>query len=135
MLVPVASWLNAGADDYIRNRAITQARQYQNPNGSLSSNYFLRSGSAADLAEALGSSGHTLELLTLSLTDSELTDPWVVHATNYLCEVFERTEGIALECGALYHAVHALILYRERVYGPRSFEMPQAIPEDVAPSI
>lgn len=125
----------AEAEEIVREKAITQARQYQNRDGSFSSNYFLRSGVAADLAETLGSSGHTLEFMTLSLTESELSEPWVMHATNYLSGVFERTEGIALECGALYHAAHALILYRQRVYGPRDFEMPSGTPEDVAPSI
>src|SRR5690606_34109841 len=125
----------AGAEEFVRDKAITQARQYQNRDGSFSSNYFLRSGVAADLAETLGSSGPTLEFMTLPLTESELSEPWVMHATDYLSEVFERTEGIALECGALYHAAHALILYRQRVYGPREFEMPSGTPEDVAPSI
>ena len=29
--------------------------------------------------------------------------------------------GRLVECGALFHDAHALVLYREKVYGPRTF--------------
>lgn len=109
------------ADERIQE-AITKAQQYQNPNGSLSSNYFLRPGNSPDLAEDIGTTGHTLEFLSLSLTEEQLRQPWVARAAQHMCKVFEQTEGAPLECGALYHAAHGLVLYRQRVFGPREYK-------------
>ncbi|EAQ82290.1 hypothetical protein [Blastopirellula marina] len=109
------------ADERIQE-AITKARDYQNPNGSLSSNYFGRPGSSPDLAEDIGTTGHTLEFLSLSLTEDQLREPWVARAAQHMCKVFEQTEGAPLECGALYHAAHGLVLYRQRAFGPREYK-------------
>ncbi|MBI1247496.1 ADP-ribosylation factor-directed GTPase activating protein isoform b [bacterium] len=103
------------------DESVVNARQYQNSNGALSVNYFQRPGVSPDLAENLGTSGHTLEFLSISLSDEQLKEEWVRRSVSYLCEVFERTESVSLECGALYHAAHGLALYRQRVYGPREF--------------
>lgn len=113
-------WADAEA---LIQESITTARQYQNPNGALSVNYFQRPGSSPDLAENLGTTGHTLEFLSIALDDEQLKEEWVRRAASYQCEVFERTEQVSLECGALYHAAHGLVLYRERVYGPREYSV------------
>lgn len=110
----------AGARELIEE-GIKTAQSYQNPNGSFSTNYFLRSGSSPDLAEDLSTTGHTLEFLALSRTEEELKEEWMMRAADHMCEVFEKTEGIPLECGALYHAAHGLALYRERMFGPREY--------------
>lgn len=106
----------AAAEQLIQ-QSIEDARKFQNPNGALSVNYFARAGSSPDLAENLGTTGHTLEFLSISLDDQQLQEEWVRRAASYLCEVFERTEEVSLECGALYHAAHGLALYRNRAYG------------------
>lgn len=110
------------ADDFIRNAAET-ARKHQNPDGSFSSNYFLRPGASPDLSIALSTTGHTLEFLTYALTDEELRQPWVQRAAQRLCEMFHATQDYPLECGGLYHSVHGLVLYRQRLFGPRSYEL------------
>ena len=45
--------------------------------------------------------------------------PWVTRAVMHLVGCFEKTQDFDLECGALYHAAHALELYRTRRFGPR----------------
>lgn len=100
---------------------IELARRYQNPDGSFSTRYFAGPGSSPDLAQNLGTTGHTLEFLTLALTDEQLREPWVQRAVVSLCDLFQRTRSIPLECGALYHAAHGLVVYRERIFGPRSY--------------
>ena len=102
-------------------QAIADARRYQNPDGSLSTRYFESPGSSPDLAQNLGSTGHTLEFLALALTDEQLREPWVRNAAVYLCDVFRLTRDVPVECGVLYHAAHGLILYRGRMFGPRSY--------------
>jgi hypothetical protein len=111
-------WSRAEA---IIQEAIASAREYQNPDGSFSTRYFQGPGSSPDLAQNLGTTGHILEFLALALTDQQLQEPWVQRAAANLCELFRRTMEVPLECGALYHAAHGLVLYRERVFGPRDY--------------
>jgi hypothetical protein len=99
--------------------AVEMAKQHQLPSGAFSVNYFERSTNSVDLAEHLGATGHTLEFLSLALTDEQIHEPWVRRAAIHLCELFKKTESIELECGALYHAAHGLVLYRQRLFGPR----------------
>lgn len=107
-------------DDKIRE-CIEKARQYQSPDGSLSSNYLQRPGKSADLASSMGSAGHVMELLATAMTKEELQQPWVKRAAYKVTELFRKTKPIDMECGALFHAAHGLILYREKMYGPRTF--------------
>jgi hypothetical protein len=109
--------------DRIR-QCVEDAHKYQNPDGSLSSNYFLRPGTSADLAVAMGSAGHTMEFLATALNKDELQQDWVVAAVQDVCKLFRKTKPIDVECGALFHAAHGLVLYREKVYGPRTFGSP-----------
>jgi hypothetical protein len=110
----------AAADERVR-WAIGQAKKYQLPSGGFSVHYFDRPSSSPDLAEHLGATGHTLELVSLALDDEELAAPWVARAANFLCDIFEKTKSLDLECGALYHAARGLILYRTRRFGPRDY--------------
>jgi hypothetical protein len=103
--------------------AIRQARDFQNPSGAFSTQFFQRSANSANLDEHLAATGHTLEFLSFALPKSELDQPWVRRAVGYLCRLLERTRHIDLECGALYHAAHGLVLYRMKVYGPRETDV------------
>lgn len=100
---------------------VQRARRFQNPDGSLSSNYFARPGKSADLAVCMGSAGHLLEFLAAALDAQQLQQPWVQRATLDVCKLFRKTKPVDVECGALFHAAHGLVLYREKVYGRRSF--------------
>ncbi len=106
--------------------AQARAREYQNPDGSFSAHYFQRPGGSADVTQVLGSSGHVFEFLTLAMTDEQVREPWMKRAAVRMCEILEQTKDIPLECGALYHATHGLVLYRARLFGPREFRLPSA---------
>jgi hypothetical protein len=73
------------------------------------------------MALVLGSSGHILEFLMVAMTDEQLNQPQIRLAVRQLCGLFRDTQQMSLECGALYHAAHGLLLFRERVYGPREY--------------
>jgi hypothetical protein len=103
------------------DKCVEDARKYQNADGSLSSNYFLRPGTSADLAICMGSAGHTMEFLATALDKDKLQEEWVVRAVKDVCKLFRKTKPVDVECGALFHAAHGLVLYREKVYGPRTF--------------
>lgn len=110
------------------------ARKFQNADGSLSSNYFGRPGKAADLAVAMGSAGHVMEFLATSMSKEELEQPWVKRAVLDVCKTFRKTKAVDVECGALFHAAHGLVLYREKVFGPRSFGAASPVAETAAAS-
>jgi len=101
--------------------AIETAQQFQQPDGSFSTNYFSRPGTSADLALRINTTGHTLEFLSLSLPPERLSEPWVEQAVAQLCKLFQKTKPIPLECGSLYHAAHGLMEYRERRFGPWTY--------------
>lgn len=94
---------------------VEAAREYQNADGSFSTNYLARGGATSDLAQILGTSGHVIEFLAIHLPDDRLREPWVERAVEQMASVFDKTRGFDLECGALYHAAHGLVLYRNRL--------------------
>jgi hypothetical protein len=69
----------------------------------------------------MGSAGHVMELIATAMDKQELQQPWVKRATLDVCKLFRKTKPVDVECGALYHAAHALVLYREKVFAPRTF--------------
>ena len=101
--------------------AIETAKRYQNPDGTLSSNYFERPGTTPDLRQVLSSTGHTVEFLALAMSKEELKQEWVQRAVLSLCKIFRKSKDFDLNCGPLYHAAHGLALYRERVFGKRRY--------------
>ena len=110
--------------DHIRD-SIEDARKYQNLDGSLSSNYLARPGQSADLPSRIGSAGHVMEFLATAMDQEELQKPWVKRAVLDVCKLFRKSKPVDVECGALFHAAHGLVLYREKVYGPRTFAKSQ----------
>jgi hypothetical protein len=56
-------------------------------------------------------------VLSLSLDDRQLSEPWVTRAADRLVTLLEQTSDVDVECGGLYHAAHGLLLYRDRVCG------------------
>ncbi|MDA0660997.1 MAG: ADP-ribosylation factor-directed GTPase activating protein isoform b [Planctomycetota bacterium] len=106
------SW--AKVDEKIR-ACISRVKEYQQKNGAFSSNYFERPGVSADLAQMLGSTGHTFEFVALAVPDSEIRSAWVARAARYLSGILRNTIDRQLECGALYHATHGLVIYRQRL--------------------
>lgn len=95
-----------------------QARQFQNRDGSFSTNFFNGPGNVPDMERRLNTSGHIFEWLMLTLTDDELKQPWVQDAANSLTMMFLEIERRSMEGGTLYHAIHGLLMYYARVYGP-----------------
>jgi hypothetical protein len=104
----------ADAEQVIES-AIATAKQNQNPDGSYSTSYFHRTGWTRDLGESLGTTGHVLEFLAIAAPDDVLQQPWVQRSALQLCDTLDACEGIDLECGVLYHALHGLAEYEKRI--------------------
>lgn len=97
--------------------AIKRVKEYQGPNGALSSGFFTSAGGAQDIKSRMYAAGHTLEFLVAALPPAELQSNWVVLAVDRLLNEFEQTRNFDVECGTLYHGAHALILYRNARWG------------------
>lgn len=95
-----------------------QARQLQNRDGSFSTDFFNGPGNVPDMERRLNTSGHIFEWLMLTLSEDELKEPWVQDAANALTMMFLEIENRSMEGGTLYHAIHGLLMYYARVYGP-----------------
>ena len=109
--------------------SIAGAHEFQQPDGGFSTNYFARSGSSPDISLRINTSGHVFEFLALALSDEDLKSDWMRRAAIFLCDMLDATVDEDLECGGLYHAVHGLILYRERLFGAAPSENPAASAE------
>ncbi|MBT3210825.1 MAG: hypothetical protein HOK57_08640 [Planctomycetaceae bacterium] len=104
-----------GTAQEIITNSIDLSRRFQQADGSFSTHYFERPASSADVFAKLSSSGHVFEFLAIALPADRLDEPWVLRAAERLVKTLEQTADIDIECGALYHAAHGLLLYRNRL--------------------
>jgi len=117
-----------GKVDQKVRECLAKAKESQQASGAFSSNYFERPGSSADLAQILGSTGHTFEFVAMALPQSEIEAEWVTRAARYLMSLLRSTMDRQLECGALYHATHGLVIYRDRLVGTGPLTQPATPP-------
>jgi hypothetical protein len=104
-----------------------QARRFQNPDGSFSTNYLDGPGNDPDPQLRLATTGHILEWLALAMTDAELRQSWVEKAADALTLMILNNIDQPLDGGALYHAAHGLELYRARLW-PSGQPLPFPLP-------
>jgi len=105
------AWLEA--DQKIR-RHIEEARIYQNEDGTFSASYFLGPHQSHQFQERIETSGHTLEWLVQGTTDEQLRSGWMRRGVAAVAGDLIRHSDTTVQCGPLYHALHGLVLYRER---------------------
>lgn len=100
---------------YHLEKHIELARQMQNRDGSFSGDYFKgRKYIGGDPSKRISTTGHTLEFLMMALKQERLKEQWVRNAVNRLSHDLIQYQADSLEVGGMYHAAHALVLYRER---------------------
>jgi hypothetical protein len=88
----------------------------QNPDGSFSTQWFVRREAKPDVDRRLKTTGHILEWLSFSLSDEELRQPQVVKAVDYLTNILASDTNHEWEIGPLGHGLHALALYDARMF-------------------
>jgi hypothetical protein len=104
--------------------AIQGARQMQNSDGSLSTNYTDLPGRSADMSLNISATGHMLEFLAFALPQEELAERWVERAAHRLCDYLEAAAAVDLDCGGLYHALHGLAIYQQRTQATLNASIP-----------
>lgn len=110
------AWLQA--DQKIQSH-IAAAQSLQNRDGTFSTQFFKGRGESAEFNERIKSSGHMLEWLMAALPERRLKEYWVRHAVEAVARDLINNANQPADCGPLYHAMHSLVLYRERV-APKS---------------
>lgn len=106
------AWLRA---DQKIQQYIAQAQALQNRDGSFSAQFFRGAEFSNDFETRLKTTGHMLEWLMVALPEPRLREYWVRRAIETLSRDLITNSHLSAEPGALYHAVHSLVLYRERV--------------------
>lgn len=116
------AWLQA---DQKLQQYIAAAQSVQNRDGSFSTKFFEQQEFSDDFVTRIKSSGHMLEWLMAALPERRLKEYWVRRGIETLCRDLINHSREGAEPGALYHAVHALVLYRERVAPAPATPMPE----------
>jgi hypothetical protein len=106
----------------------------QNPDGSFSTEWFnAPADRPGDLDRKLQTTGHMLEFIVWSLPSDHLRDPRVIRALDFLSNTLEANPDKAWSIGPLGHALHALLVYHERMFNQPSLA-PLPLAASAAPS-
>ncbi len=89
----------------------------RNQDGSYSTNWFEQPGDEDDLERRMRTTGHILEWLVYSLPQEKLEEPQIVESVQYLNHLMFSNRGREWAVGPKGHAIRALSLYDERVFG------------------
>jgi hypothetical protein len=106
------TWLQA--DQKIQEH-IAKAKAWQNRDGSFSAHYFREPGHTDDPTDRLKSSGHMLEWLMMAVPQQELKENWIRYGVYRVAADLVQFSNQEIDPGPLFHAAHAITLYRERV--------------------
>ena len=111
--------------DWLRARKFVEkyqqhAFQNQNRDGSFSTNWFRGAGNRTDVNRKLETTGHILEWMVYSLPQDQLDQPRVVKAVDFLTQMMVDNRYRHWKVGPKGHALHALLLYDQRVFGTTS---------------
>lgn len=104
------------AEQYVRDYQ-QYAFSLQNPDGSFSTKWLERREARDDSQRRIRTTGHILEWLIYSLPEERLRSPEVVRTVNYLAQLMWEERNTKWEIGPKGHALHALNMYDQRVFG------------------
>ncbi len=108
----------ARADHFVRDYQRFALTKLQNPDGSFSTEWFKYPADREDdVDRKVQTTGHILEWLVGSLDQDQLYQSRVVSAVEFLSAALLREPSREWKLGPLGHALHALTIYQERVWG------------------
>jgi hypothetical protein len=99
----------------------------QNPDGSFSTDFFRGPNSYGDINQRIETTGHILEWFVASLSDKQLRDERVVKSVDYLTNLMMQNRRNEWGIGPKGHALHALAIYSERVFGDHPGTRPDVL--------
>jgi hypothetical protein len=110
-------WLQAARVIEIHQQ---HAFKYQNGDGGFSTEFFQGPGNDRDWSMQLYATGHILEWMAYTLDREQLQQPKITAAVDYLLSLMMEAPNRELDVGPRGHALHALRLYEQRLYGENS---------------
>lgn len=106
------------ADKYVRDYQVLALSRLLNRDGSFSTEWFKYPADRDDdIDRKVQTTGHILEWLVASLDQEMLYHSRVIAATEFLTSALAREVNRDWRVGPLGHALHALSIYQERVWG------------------
>lgn len=111
----------ARAQKYTRDYH-SYAMQFQQRDGSFSTSFFESNASIADTERRLYSTGHIMEWYVFSLPEEQLNDERIVRGIDAILRIMLSAPNHELEIGPRGHALHALRIYEERVFGKSDYK-------------
>lgn len=105
------------------NDYITYAMSLQSPDGSFSTNWFESRGMDPDVERKVQTTGHILEWIVYTLPDEHLRSPKVQSALEFLIDTVGREPQKDWPIGPRGHALRAMSLYSQRVFGAEVGQM------------
>ncbi|MDG2015368.1 MAG: hypothetical protein P8J33_17815 [Pirellulaceae bacterium] len=97
------------------------AWKFQHREGSFSTGWFKDKQFSGDVEKRLYTTGHILEWLVFSLPEEELNDPRIGRTVDFLLNLMLSTPNYDLAVGPRGHALHALRMYEEKVFGKSDY--------------
>lgn len=110
---------------YIANYQRHAFGELQNADGSFSTEWFNRRGDRPDLDRRIQTTGHIFEWLAFSLSDQQLREPRTIKTVNYLAGILQDNPKRDWSIGPLGHALHALVMYDNRVFRSKGATTPK----------
>jgi len=107
---------------------IEYAFKLRNADGGFSTRFFEGRGDYGDFERRLYSTGHVMEWFLYALPDGQLRDPRVIESVEYLVGLLSREGAEYAGAGARGHALRALVIYNERVFGARPGSFSHGVP-------
>lgn len=108
------AWLEA---DQRLQQYISAAQSMQNRDGSFATEFFRARGHSTQFNERIKASGHMLEWLLVALPKKRLNEQWMRNGVYSLATDLITNASQPADCGPLYHSLHALVLYKQRMQG------------------
>jgi len=90
--------------------------ELQNRDGSFSTDWFNRPEDGDDVERKLRTTGHMLEFLVSTADQHVLYHPRTIKAVEFLTDVLHDEPEREWKIGPMCHALHALIIYQERLW-------------------
>lgn len=116
----------ARAEKYL-NDYVNYTMTLQNPDGSFSTNWFEGRGNKPDMERKVQTTGHMLEWLIYTLPDDHLRSERIQVSIEYLLDSVGKKPSYDWPIGPRGHALRALALYNQRVFGAEQGQLRQHI--------
>ncbi len=107
------------------NEYINYTLRMQNPDGSLSTEWFTGHGSRDDLDRRLQTTGHMLEWLVFSVPEERLADPQIVKSVDYVSRLLLQHQQHEWKIGHVGHGLRSISLYNRRMFNPVAAAVPE----------